>query len=296
MDPNHVEDGSYYPSGNPFLSPSWGGWNQTRQDGDNDNDEDLIKLPTEDVPRAMYPNGSFPRKLKLGESPTPPPNPGKMPAEPGSGIGRTKLKEGLQAWVAQAEQVIVKYRKSVLQWSRTQNLECQKHKDSLQSEITLLKDVEAKQLSELEQRKASIVAETKKKVTAIQTKQSNAQKDTDDRITKAYQESEQWLKHRALQVSEAHKVIDDLSDKKDKSGIPAADLICPITLQLFQDPVIATDGHTYERKAIEQYWNTKGRPVSPKTNLQLKSRTLIPNLLVRSICSECIEETKNMAP
>jgi len=30
-------------------------------------------------------------------------------------------------------------------------------------------------------------------------------------------------------------------------------LVCPITQQIIEDPAIAADGHTYERKAIEQW-------------------------------------------
>ena len=31
------------------------------------------------------------------------------------------------------------------------------------------------------------------------------------------------------------------------------DLICPITLQLFRDPVLAGDGHVYEHEAITRW-------------------------------------------
>lgn len=34
------------------------------------------------------------------------------------------------------------------------------------------------------------------------------------------------------------------------------DLLCPITQSFMEDPVLATDGHTYERTAIETYANT----------------------------------------
>jgi len=32
--------------------------------------------------------------------------------------------------------------------------------------------------------------------------------------------------------------------------LESEDLICPITLQVFRDPVRAKDGHVYERQAI----------------------------------------------
>ena len=38
-----------------------------------------------------------------------------------------------------------------------------------------------------------------------------------------------------------------------KSDTETEDLICPITLQIFRDPVVAADGRTYERAAIVQW-------------------------------------------
>merc|ERR1719160_905270 len=32
-------------------------------------------------------------------------------------------------------------------------------------------------------------------------------------------------------------------------------LVCPLTMELFADPVCTSDGQTYERAAIEQAWN-----------------------------------------
>ena len=65
-------------------------------------------------------------------------------------------------------------------------------------------------------------------------------------------------------------------------------LRCPITLEIFIDPVIAADGHTYERKAIQKSFN-KGNSKSPLTNNQLDNRTLTPNLRVKSIINSIIE-------
>ena len=58
-------------------------------------------------------------------------------------------------------------------------------------------------------------------------------------------------------------------------------LICPITQAALEDPVICTDGHTYERAAIER-WFSGGRMTSPVTNQRLRDRTLIPNHALRS--------------
>ncbi len=57
--------------------------------------------------------------------------------------------------------------------------------------------------------------------------------------------------------------------------------ICPITQQPFVDPVITSDGHTYERSAIQQWFDT-GKRTSPVTGALLPNTTLIPNHALRS--------------
>ena len=55
--------------------------------------------------------------------------------------------------------------------------------------------------------------------------------------------------------------------------VPACDLaidstrVCPITQEVMQDPVVTSDGHTYERTAIERWFETHS--TSPVTNLLL---------------------------
>jgi hypothetical protein len=54
------------------------------------------------------------------------------------------------------------------------------------------------------------------------------------------------------------------------------ELLCPITLEKLTDPVIAADGFTYERSAIEG-WFSSGKVTSPSTNEPLSHQRLIPN-------------------
>ncbi len=53
------------------------------------------------------------------------------------------------------------------------------------------------------------------------------------------------------------------------------------------DPVFATDGYTYERRAIEEHFGTSDgeRPASPMTGEPLPSTALIPCRVVRSMLS-----------
>jgi len=69
-------------------------------------------------------------------------------------------------------------------------------------------------------------------------------------------------------------------------------LQCPITHEIMRDPVMATDGHTYERTAIEEWFANNDS--SPKTNNQMESKALIPNHAVKKIVAERAE--KDNAP
>ena len=55
---------------------------------------------------------------------------------------------------------------------------------------------------------------------------------------------------------------------------------CPITTELMNDPVVAFDGHTYERLAIEHWFER--RRTSPKTGEALENTLLLPNHTIRS--------------
>ena len=50
------------------------------------------------------------------------------------------------------------------------------------------------------------------------------------------------------------------------------------------DPVIAADGHTYERAAI-QHW-LQGSSLSPVTKDKLSHTRLVPNVLVKSALAQ----------
>uniref|UniRef100_A0A8C6RFW0 WD repeat, SAM and U-box domain-containing protein 1 n=1 Tax=Nannospalax galili TaxID=1026970 RepID=A0A8C6RFW0_NANGA len=63
--------------------------------------------------------------------------------------------------------------------------------------------------------------------------------------------------------------------KSLSSGIPD-EFICPITRELMKDPVIASDGYSYEKEAMES-WISKKKRTSPMTNLALPSLVLTPN-------------------
>ena len=66
-------------------------------------------------------------------------------------------------------------------------------------------------------------------------------------------------------------------------------LICPITGEIMKDPVMALDGHTYEREAISTWFQE--HQTSPLTGSHLESKTLITNHTLRKLNEEMGHET-----
>ena len=130
--------------------------------------------------------------------------------------------------------------------------------------------------------------------------------------------SSPWLERIESRLEEAHEQLVqrqlELDDNDDDDGLlhtvppdysrmmlrlraqePPMELICPITLDLFQDPVVAADGHSYERFAIEKVFEQQQRNMngqeracwrSPKTGQPLLTRTIFPNVALRTLCRE----------
>ncbi|XP_020114703.1 U-box domain-containing protein 35-like isoform X2 [Ananas comosus] len=61
---------------------------------------------------------------------------------------------------------------------------------------------------------------------------------------------------------------------------PPNHFICPILQEVMDDPYVASDGYTYDRKAIEMWLSMNDK--SPMTNLRLPNKNLIPNHSLRS--------------
>jgi Mg-chelatase subunit ChlD len=61
---------------------------------------------------------------------------------------------------------------------------------------------------------------------------------------------------------------------------PPSEYLCPISMDLMNDPVIGGDGHTYERKAIEEWLQQHSE--SPLTRVRMDISSLKPNFNLRS--------------
>ncbi len=78
--------------------------------------------------------------------------------------------------------------------------------------------------------------------------------------------------------------------KKQKKSSLCFEPICPITHEIMKDPVIAGDGFTYERKAIEEHFNRQGGK-SPMTRQDI-GINLIPNRGIKDAIDHYHEQKK----
>ncbi|XP_064419847.1 WD repeat, SAM and U-box domain-containing protein 1 isoform X2 [Latimeria chalumnae] len=90
------------------------------------------------------------------------------------------------------------------------------------------------------------------------------------------------LRNKVLRKIEELRVQESATD-----NIPD-EFLCPITRELMKDPVIASDGYSYERTAIENWINTKKRS-SPMTNVPLQSSLLTPNRTLKMAIDRWVE-------
>jgi len=67
-------------------------------------------------------------------------------------------------------------------------------------------------------------------------------------------------------------------------------ITCCITKAILRDPVVAADGHTYEREAILNWFEHSNR--SPMTNKELDTQELKPNHAIKSILQSLVESKK----
>lgn len=84
--------------------------------------------------------------------------------------------------------------------------------------------------------------------------------------------------------------LDISADADQVEGIPA-EFFCPITMAIMTTPVVAADGNTYDKKAIQRWMLTKR--TSPVTGVQLMHTDLIVNRALRKLISDtcCLTES-----
>ena len=91
----------------------------------------------------------------------------------------------------------------------------------------------------------------------------------------------------------AEETYQDALVGRKLKGLLAAALVCPLSPEIFQDPVIAADGHSYERREIEA-WFSRGKRTSPKTNEELPNAFLVPNRHLKAMCQQFLDEVREV--
>jgi len=86
----------------------------------------------------------------------------------------------------------------------------------------------------------------------------------------------------ALRFPDAEQDSDD--DRAQEK--PPEGSVCPITDEIMEDPVICSDGHSYDREGIQQWLATNN--TSPLTGAELESRNVAPNHALRKVIQEWI--------
>jgi hypothetical protein len=84
----------------------------------------------------------------------------------------------------------------------------------------------------------------------------------------------------------------DIHPNTDRAGGVPDHFICPISLEIMQDPVICCDGNTYERREITHWLSN--HDTSPKTNLPLTNKVLIPNQAIKSGIAKFLSSTSDV--
>ena len=84
--------------------------------------------------------------------------------------------------------------------------------------------------------------------------------------------------------------ITQLQQQYEKLSFPQyPTIICPITQEIMVEPVIAFDGQSYEKTAIERWFQSNNK--SPSNGTELSSRILISNHSLRKLIAEIVHST-----
>lgn len=99
------------------------------------------------------------------------------------------------------------------------------------------------------------------------------------------------LKEKDLIINETLNIIDEIisqlksiEEKMKTDEIIPDCFICPISMQKFENPVISSEGHSFEKWAIEKWLITNN--TSPITGLKLTNNILISNYALKSAYEE----------
>ena len=81
-------------------------------------------------------------------------------------------------------------------------------------------------------------------------------------------------------------------EKEQESVKIPPEFLCPISKEIMKDPVIASDGHTYERANIEAYLKQHNK--SPITGVGMDHSFVFPNHSVKKLIEKFLSEKKGI--
>ena len=85
--------------------------------------------------------------------------------------------------------------------------------------------------------------------------------------------------------NEQKEIIDKENNKYNFPENINKNFICPISYDIFFDPVITCDGQTYEKIEILK-WFMEGKKTSPLTGKDLEHLEIVPNILLKNIIND----------
>lgn len=102
------------------------------------------------------------------------------------------------------------------------------------------------------------------------------------KLLELQQERDEALRQVAERDDALKQITEKLDfDRNEFEAQVEQDFMCPITHEKMQEPVVAADGHTYERRAIEKWMRESS--TSPMTGAPLTHRYLTTNFSLRRI-------------
>ena len=81
------------------------------------------------------------------------------------------------------------------------------------------------------------------------------------------------------------EIIDEENSKYNFPENINKNFICPISYDVFYDPVTTCDGQTYERMEILK-WFMEGKETSPLTGKELEHLEIVPNIILKNIIND----------
>ena len=114
---------------------------------------------------------------------------------------------------------------------------------------------------------------------------------TKKRMIDSLKESKKEATKQLLKLGN-QDTIDEVATLAAASEMPP-EFYCPVTMEPMVDPVIASDGFSYERGMIERWLlqrqEKQEEPTSPFTGARLASTQLIPNIALRQLIENWLE-------